>query len=151
MRAECVRDLRALAHEQVAGFHTNSYTGNTTIDAGTLSISADNNFGATTGTVGSLTLAGGTLETTATLTSARTVYVNAANTVQVDTGTTTLSGKISGDGSDVLTKTGTGTLVLSYGGNDFGGTTIDAGTLDIVQQHAPPRSPSPARRRHRRR
>ena len=48
----------------------NTYTGTTTVSAGTLSISADDNLGAVPGSAspGSLTLSGGTLATTASFT-----------------------------------------------------------------------------------
>ena len=106
----------------------NTYTGGAFIDAGTLSVASDGSLG------GGLILQGGTLETTATFTSARTVQLAVAGTVQVDTGkTTTLSGRItSGDPNAVLTKTGAGTLVLSNRSNTFVGTTIAAGTLDVA-------------------
>ena len=49
---------------------TNTYTGSTTINAGTVKISADTRLGTAPGsaTAGQLTLAGGTLETSATMT-----------------------------------------------------------------------------------
>ena len=107
---------------------SNTYSGGTTIDAGTLAVGTDANLGAA---AGGLTLSGGTLETTAGFTSARTVALGAANgTVRVDTGTTTLSGTVSGAGS--LFKAGAGTLTLSGANSYTGGTFIDAGTLSVA-------------------
>ncbi|MCX5678636.1 MAG: autotransporter-associated beta strand repeat-containing protein [Candidatus Omnitrophica bacterium] len=112
---------------------TNTYTGATTISAGTLQYGANNvlsnstavtiNGGATLdlnnflGTVGSvagfgnITLGSGTLTTGA------------------DDTSTTFSGVISGSGD--LTKSGTGTLTLSGANTYTGVTTISAGTLSI--------------------
>ncbi|MFC0225179.1 autotransporter outer membrane beta-barrel domain-containing protein [Serratia aquatilis] len=106
----------------------NSYTGGTTISGGTLSVSADNNLGDSAGDV---VLNGGTLQGTASFTTARAFDVTANHgTVQTDTGVTLITnGAFTGSGS--LTKTGAGTLQLNadnaYGGN----TTIAAGTLQL--------------------
>ena len=68
---------------------TNTYTGTTTVNAGTLQISADANLG---NAAESLSLAGGILETQATFTSARAVTLG-GGTFQPDSGDTlTLSG-----------------------------------------------------------
>ncbi len=112
---------------------TNSYTGATNINAGTLALGANNalsdstavtvasgatlnlaNYSDTVGSIagaGSVTLGSGTLT------------AGAAN------GVTTFSGVISGTGG--LTKTGTGTLTLSGNNTYTGGTTVAGGTLAL--------------------
>jgi fibronectin-binding autotransporter adhesin len=85
-----------------------SYTGGTTISAGTLQIGA----GGGTGSIASPTI------------------VNNSALVVDRTGSLTLSGNMSGSGT--LTKNGAGNLTLS-GTNSFtGGTTINAGTLSLA-------------------
>jgi uncharacterized protein with beta-barrel porin domain len=107
----------------------NTFAGGITFQSGTLSVSADNNLGAATG---GLTFAGGTLETTASFTSARSIALAAGGTVQVDTGTLTLSGVIADGGTPgMITKTGAGTLVLSNANTYSGGTVIYSGTLQL--------------------
>ncbi|MDA8125714.1 MAG: autotransporter-associated beta strand repeat-containing protein, partial [Deltaproteobacteria bacterium] len=114
----------------------NTYTGTTTISAGTLSLGADNALSQTTAltlantagatldlnsfnqTIGSLA-GGGTTGGNVTLGAGRLTTGNAAST--------SYYGVISGTGG--LTKTGTGTLSL-YGANTYtGGTTVSAGAL----------------------
>ena len=96
---------------------TNTYTGTTTITAGTISISADSGLGAAPGsaTAGHLTLNGGMLQSTAdfTLNSNRGIALGSDHgTINVDGSTTlTYGGIIAGSGS--FTKIGNGILVLS--------------------------------------
>jgi fibronectin-binding autotransporter adhesin len=105
----------------------NTYTGGTLVQRGTLSISSDANLGDPSG---ALTVADGTLRTTANLLLARPVALTGAATFLADPGTTsTLSGALTGAGS--LTKTGAGTLALTGEASHTGGTTIAAGTLQI--------------------
>jgi fibronectin-binding autotransporter adhesin len=105
----------------------NSYTGGTAINGGTLRISSDANLGAATG---ALSLNGGTLNTTASFASNRTVDLAGAGTFLTDVGTTfTLGGAVSGAGA--LTKDGAGSLVFTNTNTYAGGTTIDAGTLQL--------------------
>ena len=108
---------------------TNTYTGGTTINAGTLAISSDDNLGTASG---GLTFNGGTLRSTASFTSNRGVTLNADggtfNTTPT-AGTLTLGGVITGDGR--LTKTGAGTLTLTGNNTYLGGTTITGGTLAV--------------------
>jgi autotransporter-associated beta strand protein len=89
---------------------SNSYTGLTTVNAGTLALGANQNLGAITGT-GALNLSSYTLTTNAST-------------------NTTFSGVISGTGA--LTKNGTGTLTLNATNAYTGTTTINTGTLQIA-------------------
>ena len=105
----------------------NTYSGTTTVSAGTLSVSANNNLG-----TGALILDGGTLQTTSSFSTNRATTLNAGGgTFNTDAGTTlTHSGQISGTGT--LTKTGTGTLVLNATNNSYsGGTVASQGTLRL--------------------
>jgi autotransporter-associated beta strand protein len=106
----------------------NTYTGGTSINGGILSISSDGNLG---GAAGGLTLAGGTLQTTATMASARTITLGGGNgTFSPDSGTTlTLGGSIGGAGG--LIKAGGGTLALTGDSNYSGGTILNAGGLAV--------------------
>jgi fibronectin-binding autotransporter adhesin len=99
-----------------------------TIRQGILSISSDANLGNASGTV---TLDGGTLQATATFSSNRSMTVTSNNGNIDVTGTNALTwgGVISGTGA--LTKTDTGTLVLTSNNSYAGGTTIAAGTLQL--------------------
>ena len=92
-----------------------------------LSVVADWNLGS-----GSLTLAGGTLQTTGgtAFSSAKAIGLTANSDVNAaDSAGTTLSGAISG--GSMLTKTGNGTLVLTGNNSYSGGTTIAAGLLQL--------------------
>ena len=106
----------------------NTYTGGTTSNAGTVSVSADNNLGDASG---GLTFNGGTLQTTSTFVSNRAVTLNAAGgTFNIDTSTGLgLNGVISGPGG--LTKTGGGILLLGGINTYTGGTTINGGSLQL--------------------
>jgi len=84
----------------------NTYTGGTTISAGILQIGNGGNSGSVVGDI-----------------------LDNAGLVVNRTGMLTLSGAISGSGT--LTKDGSGTLILTGAGTYGGGTTIDAGTLQI--------------------
>jgi outer membrane autotransporter protein len=111
----------------------NTYLGITTINAGVLSISSDANLGITPGApvANQLTFNGGTLQGTAIfaldtnrgitlLSGGGTIGVTAANILSY-------GGVITGAGS--LTKTDTGTLVLSGMNTYTGATTVNGGTL----------------------
>ena len=113
----------------------NTYTASTTINAGTISISADSGLGAAPGsaTAGHLTLNGGTLESTAdfTLNSNRGIALGASNgIIDVNSGTTLTYGGIMA-GSGTLTKVDSGTLTLSGVNTYSGSTTINGGTVSI--------------------
>lgn len=108
----------------------NTYSGGTTVSAGTL-IANDN---AALGT-GLLDLNGGNLSNSASCTLGNDVNLSSNATVNVVAAQTlTLNGSIAGTGS--LTKTGTGTLTLS-GANPYSGATlVSAGTLAIANTSA---------------
>ena len=107
---------------------TNTYTGGTAINGGTVQVSSDSNLGAV---AGGLAFDGGTLRTTADITMNRATALNAGGgTFETATGTQlTQQGDISGTGG--LTKIGAGTLTLTGNGSYTGGTTITAGTLQL--------------------
>ena len=109
---------------------TNSYSGGTAINAGTLSISSDANLG---NSAGGLALNGGMLQTTASLTSARSITLGGTGgSFNPAAGTTlTLNGPIGGSALLGLTMTGPGTLALGGANTYQGGTTVNAGTLSI--------------------
>ncbi|QNK01847.1 autotransporter-associated beta strand repeat-containing protein [Dyella telluris] len=103
----------------------NTYTGGTTITGGTLSVSSDANLGDASG---GLSLQGGTLENTAAFTTARSIDLSGNGTLQTDADLTA-NGVISGNGT--LSKSGTGTLLLTNTNIYTGATTIGAGTLAL--------------------
>lgn len=107
----------------------NSYTGGTTFTAGTVSVAADSALGDASG---GLTFNGGTLQTTASFTTARAVLISSGGgTFETDADTNlTASGIISGSGA--LTKTGLGTLTLGGTNTYTGLTTVSAGTLVVT-------------------
>ncbi|NBT38678.1 MAG: hypothetical protein EBT01_02955, partial [Proteobacteria bacterium] len=106
--------------------NTNTYSGITTISAGTISISADTNLGAVPGSVAAtqLTLSGGILQTTADLTLATNRGITLSTgggTINVNSSTTTIyGGTISG--LTTFTKDGAGTFVLTGTKTDNDGT-----------------------------
>ncbi|RDJ20331.1 hypothetical protein DWF00_14190, partial [Bosea caraganae] len=100
-----------------------------TVAGGTLVVTSDAALGATSS---ALTLAGGTLATSAGFSTARAVTLGTGGgTVSTATGTTlALGGALSGTGS--FTKAGAGTLQLTGDNSTFNGATIvDGGTLEI--------------------
>lgn len=113
----------------------NTYTGTTTINAGTLKINADSGLGGAPGsaTPGSIVFGGGTLETTGTFTlnANRGISLSTGGgTISTDPATTlTYNGIIAG--AINLTKAGSGTLILGGANTNTGSTTINAGTLSI--------------------
>ncbi|MEO6477244.1 autotransporter-associated beta strand repeat-containing protein [Luteolibacter sp.] len=115
---------------------TNTYTGGTTISAGTIAISASNNLGNASG---ALNIGAGTLQITSTFSSGRTLNLtDPASAVSINTGVIlTDTGVISGTGA--LNLTGLGNLVLSGTSNAYtGGTKIQNGTLTLGAANALP-------------
>ncbi len=118
----------------------NTYSGSTTINDGSISISADSGLGTapSAATPGHLTFDGGTLNTTATFTldSNRGIALNAGGgTIETDPATTlTYGGIIAGTGT--LDKTGIGTLILDGVNTYTGLTTVQTGTLEVTDANA---------------
>ncbi|MGX1789939.1 autotransporter domain-containing protein [Bosea sp. NPDC055332] len=105
-----------------------SYSGGTVIRDGTLAIIADANLG----DAGSAIAfdGGGRLATYADITSGRSVALSGTGTIETYAGTTfILGGSVSGAGS--LVKEGWGTLTLTGSASHGGGTTVNAGMLQI--------------------
>ncbi len=75
-----------------------------------------------------LTFNGGTLTTTGSFSTARTINMIGNGTINTDANLT-VSGVVSGTGA--LTKSGTNTLILTNDNTYSGGTNISAGTLQI--------------------
>ncbi len=96
------------------------------MDAGTISVSADGNLGATSG---ALTFNGGTLLNTAAFATGRSVLLMVGGGTFLTDADLLAGGPISGPGT--LTKQGAATLTLTGNNSYTGGTTIDAGTLQI--------------------
>ena len=118
---------------------SNSYSGGTTINAGTLNVDRDQALGNIYGAV--------TIDNGATLQSGTSVTFDANRTFLLSSGTgkvdtqgysVTINGSIGGTGS--LAKTGTGTLSLAGVGSFSGSTLVNAGTLSVANDLALPAS-----------
>lgn len=118
----------------------NTYTGTTVINAGILSINAENRLGGNPGAFNAAQLAfnGGTLQTTASFIiddANRGITVNAAGgTIETASGTTLTVARpiVSTAGVTGLTKTGAGTMDLTVTNNFTGSTlTVNDGTVNI--------------------
>jgi len=122
----------------------NTYTGATTVSAGTLKAGVITQaFGlnsAMTIASGATLDLGGFNETIGSLAGAGTVTDNGANAILTaggDNTSTAFSGLIeNGSGTTGLTKAGTGTLTLSSANTYSGGTIINAGTLQVSNGNA---------------
>jgi autotransporter-associated beta strand protein/T5SS/PEP-CTERM-associated repeat protein len=114
----------------LALFGTNTYTGNTIINAGVLAINSTNSLGATNGSV---TINSGTLHAATNIATVRSIILGAADsTVSVASGSTySVNTPISGTGA--LTKTGAGTLTLTAANTFTGAVTVAAGTLQLAR------------------
>jgi autotransporter-associated beta strand protein len=109
---------------------TNTYSGMTTINAGTLSVASASKLGAD-----GLTFNGGILQFTGSDTVNKPTTINSGGgTFDISPGTTvTYSGVIgAGTGTGALTKTGAGTLILSGTNTYSGATQIIAGILSVT-------------------
>lgn len=105
---------------------TNTYTGGTAINDGTLQISSDANLGAA---AGGLAIDGGTLRNTAATVSARAVTLGQNGATFDAPADLDLSGNI--DGAGALIKTGVGTLTLDGNNSYAGGTAINGGSVSV--------------------
>lgn len=111
----------------LSGNNAASYTGQLSINTGTVSIAADSNLGAA-GTA--LTMSNGILLYTGTDSPTRAISITGNAQIQAETGVTaTLNGVISGSGN--LTTADDGTVVLAASNTYTGGTTVSGGTLSI--------------------
>ena len=114
---------------------TNTYTGQTVLQTGTLSIAVADNLGADPGspTADQISLSGGTLETTASIASLgnRGITVSTGTSqIAPATGTTlTVDSGLAGSGS--LVKLGGGTLLLTTDNTSSGGLTASEGTVQL--------------------
>ena len=105
----------------------NGYSGGTKISGGTVSISADANLGHPGGAV---TFDGGTLQTTAGLSSSRAMSINSSGTIETIANTMfRLESAVTGRG--MLNKSGDGLLALTGNSTYGGGTRIEAGVLQL--------------------
>jgi autotransporter-associated beta strand protein len=107
----------------------NTYTGNTMIDAGTLSINSEASLGVASN---QLTINAGTLEVNTSITSARTINLaNAASTIQVDSGQTYTDNNASGLTGTGLVKSGAGTMVVTNPLTLSGTVSVSNGILEL--------------------
>jgi autotransporter-associated beta strand protein len=108
----------------------NTYTGGTTISAGTIQINSATSLGNQSGTA---TIGNGIVQATANITTTRNFQLSNANSrISVDAGRTfTISGLLSdGATAGTLNKIGAGNLTLTGSPNTFtGGVNVNAGTL----------------------
>jgi len=115
---------------------SNTYTGGTNINAGTLQISEDNNLGDASGPInfngGTLQAVGGFVST------ARNIAVNAGGGTIDNASDLTVTGSVAGAGT--LSKTSAGTLhVASF---NLGGLSINGGTVHVLPSGLAPSSTS---------
>ena len=114
---------------------SNTYSGGTTLSAGTLAILSDNNLGLSSG---GISIGPATLVVSGVVASTRNIALTAPNAaISVDLlQSYNNSGTISGSGG--LTVSGQGLLLLSGSNNYSGATTISAGTLQVGGPNALP-------------
>lgn len=109
---------------------TNTYTGDTRIAGGRLSVNSATSLGSTSGNYKVVFSGNSTLNTTANIATSRyyDIYSGVTGTIETDASTTlTHNGTIAGAGN--LRKAGAGTLTISGTSTYTGATTISAGTL----------------------
>ncbi|MCA9229189.1 MAG: autotransporter-associated beta strand repeat-containing protein [Planctomycetales bacterium] len=105
---------------------SNTYSGDTSIEAGVMAVSADANLGSG----GQVTISGSTLLVSATHTTSRDFQLQDVATIEVESGQSyTVDGTLSSTGN--LVKNGDGELVLSGLNTYSGGTTVSGGTLSL--------------------
>ncbi|MET3497437.1 autotransporter outer membrane beta-barrel domain-containing protein [Variovorax boronicumulans] len=112
----------------------NTYTGGTTISGGTLQVASDANLG---GATGSLTFNnGGTLRSSAGLTSARNVTLTGNGSITTANGALAMNGVFGGNGS-LTVNAGANAITMTNGANNFGGTVnLTGGTTQITDATA---------------
>jgi autotransporter-associated beta strand protein len=109
----------------------NTFSGTTDVNAGTLATTGNNVLSSTAG----ITIANGATvqlggnETLSSINNSGTLQLDATLTAAITTGTSTLGGLVSGNG--ILVKDGAGTLVVDGANTYSGGTTVNAGTLQV--------------------
>ena len=119
----------------------NTYTGQTNINSGSVSISNNNNLGDSSNINNTLSLNGGGLTTTADISMSRKIFLNSSivsPNFRTNSGTTlTLTGIVDGN-SDVgqLYKSGAGTLDLAGSNVGIGAISIDDGILKLSNSNA---------------
>jgi autotransporter-associated beta strand protein len=109
---------------------SNTYTGTTTLSAGTLQMANANSLGSG----GNITFGGGTLQYgTGLNTDISSRLKNSASAILIDTNSNnvTFASNLGSTNSGGLTKTGTGTLILGTDNTYSGTTTVNAGTLQL--------------------
>ncbi|WP_130618082.1 autotransporter outer membrane beta-barrel domain-containing protein [Dyella amyloliquefaciens] len=104
----------------------NTYAGGTTVTGGMLQVGADANLGAATGAI---TLNGGALENTASITTSRAMTIGINDGVVLTDDGTTWATSAAVTGAGELIKVGNGTLVLAGGSSLDQGTLVAGGTL----------------------
>ncbi|KDC03656.1 autotransporter outer membrane beta-barrel domain-containing protein, partial [Bordetella bronchiseptica] len=120
--------IKAGAGTLVLG-NDNQYAAGTVVNAGTVQVARDANLGAAAGTVA---LNDARLASTGTFSTARAATLTGNGTFDTATGTTLgWTGDIGGAGA--LVKTGQGTLVLGGDNQYGGGTTVNAGAVQVAR------------------